>query len=131
MTEAIKRLPPELKRKRGEHGNCARQTIGKGNRVMDTNAKTIPWDASDYLKTDDDIAEYLAAAFETGEVDDVTHALATIARARGMTETAKTAGLSRGTLYKAIGEGANPTLSTFLSVLSAMNISLSAKPKAA
>jgi probable addiction module antidote protein len=49
--------------------------------MVDRNAKTIPWDATDYLKTDDDIAEYLAAAFETGEVDDVTHALATIARA--------------------------------------------------
>ena len=60
--------------------------------------KSIPWDATDYLKTDDDIAEYLAAAFETGEVDDVTHALATIARARGMSDTAKVAGLSRGTL---------------------------------
>jgi DNA-binding phage protein len=44
-------------------------------------AKIIPWDATAYLKTDDDIAEYLAAAFETGAVDDVTHALATIARA--------------------------------------------------
>lgn len=93
--------------------------------------KTIPWGATGYLKSDDDIAEYLAAAFETGEVDDVTHALATIARARGMSETAKVAGLSRGTLHKAIGEGANPTLSTFMSVLSAMNISLTAKPKAA
>jgi probable addiction module antidote protein len=88
------------------------------------------WDAADYLKTDDDVAEYLAVAFETGEVDDVTHALATIARARGMTDTARTAGLARGTLYKATREGANPTLSTFLAVLNAMNISLSAKPKA-
>jgi probable addiction module antidote protein len=91
--------------------------------------KVIPWDATDYLKTDEDIAEYLAVVFETGDVDDVTHALATIARARGMSETAKNAGLSRGTLYKAIGAGANPTLSTFMSVLDAMNISLSAKPK--
>lgn len=91
--------------------------------------KTIPWDAVDYLKTDDDIAEYLAAAFETGDVGDVTHALATIARARGMTETAKSAGLARGSLYKAIGEGANPTLSTLLAVLNAMNVTLSAKPK--
>jgi probable addiction module antidote protein len=98
---------------------------------MSIKSEIMPWDATDYLKTDDDIAEYLAAAFETGEVDDVTHALANIARARGMSDTAKTAGLSRGTLYKAIGEGDNPTLSTFLSVLSAMNISLSAKPKAA
>lgn len=94
-------------------------------------SKTTPWDATDYLKTDDDIAEYLAAAFETGDIGDVTHALATIARARGMTETAKSAGLARGSLYKAIGEGANPTLSTLLSVLSAMNVTLSAKPKLA
>ena len=92
-------------------------------------AKPVPWDATDYLKTDDDIAEYLAAAFETGEVGDVTHALATIARARGMTETARNAGLARGSLYKAIGEGANPTLSTLLAVLGAMNVTLSAKPK--
>jgi probable addiction module antidote protein len=93
--------------------------------------KTLAWDATDYLKTDDDIAEFLAAALETGEVSDVTHALATIARARGMTETAKSAGLARGSLYKAIGEGANPTLSTLLSVLNAMNVTLSAKPKLA
>ena len=91
--------------------------------------KAIPWDTTDYLKTDADIAGYLAAAFETGEVDDVTYALSTIAHARGMSDTAKCAGLSRGTLYKAIGQGANPTLSTFISVLSAMNICLSAKPK--
>jgi probable addiction module antidote protein len=56
-------------------------------------SRVLPWDATDYLNTDDDIAEYLAAAFETGEVDDVTHALATIARACGMSDAAKTAGL--------------------------------------
>jgi probable addiction module antidote protein len=104
----------------------------KGSPSMTLSTKAIrPWDATPYLKTDDDIAEYLAAAFETGQVDDVTHALSTIARARGMTDMAKVAGLSRGTLYKAIGEGANPTLSTLLSVLNAMNMSLSAKPKTA
>jgi probable addiction module antidote protein len=91
----------------------------------------INFDAATYLKSDEDIADYLAAAFETGELDDVTHALATIARAKGMTETAKNAGLARGSLYKAIGDGANPTLSTLLSVLNALNITLSAKPKLA
>lgn len=93
--------------------------------------KTIPWDAADYLQTEEDVAEYLAAALETGEVSDVTHALATIARARGVSETARTAGLARGSLYKAIGEGANPTLSTLLAVLKALGIRLSAKPQSA
>jgi len=56
-------------------------------------AETITdFDAAAYLNSDADVAEYLAAAFETGELDDVTHALATIARVKGMTETAKTAG---------------------------------------
>jgi probable addiction module antidote protein len=93
--------------------------------------KTTDFDVASHLKSDADIADYLAAAFETGELDDVTHALATIARAKGMTETAKNAGLARGSLYKAIGDGANPTLSTLLSVLNALNITLSAKPKLA
>ena len=93
--------------------------------------KTIPWDAADYLESPADIADYLAAAFETGDLDNVTHALSTIARARGMTDMAKSAGLARGSLYKAIGEGANPTLATLFSVLNALNVSLSVKPKVA
>jgi probable addiction module antidote protein len=95
-------------------------------------AETImDFDAATYLNSDADVAEYLAAAFETGELGDVTHALATIARVKGMTETAKTAGLARGSLYKAIGDGANPTLSTLLAVLNALNMTLSVKPKLA
>ena len=78
-----------------------------------------------------DMAEYLAVAFETGDLSDVTHALSTIARAKGMSELSRTAGLARGSLYKAIGEGANPTLATLMSLLSALNVTLSVKPKAA
>ncbi len=91
--------------------------------------KLSDFDITTYLKSDEDIAEYLAAAFETGEVRDVTHALATIARAKGMTEIAKTAGLARGTLYKAVGDEANPTLSTLLLVMDAFNVTLTARPK--
>lgn len=43
----------------------------------------LPWDAVNYLTSDNEIAEYLAAAFETGQLDDVTHALSTVLRARG------------------------------------------------
>lgn len=98
---------------------------------MTCDAETIPRDATDYLKTHVGIAHYLAAAFETREVDDITHALATIALARGMSDTAKMTGLPRGTLYKAIGEAADTTLSTVLPVRSAMNSSPKAKPKSA
>jgi probable addiction module antidote protein len=99
--------------------------------VTKTTTEFTPWDAADDLATDQDIAEYLAAAFETGEITDVTHALATIARARGMTETARDAGLARGSLYKAVGEGANPTLGTLLALLNALNVTLTIKPRLA
>jgi probable addiction module antidote protein len=89
--------------------------------------KADPLDAAVYLETEADIAEYLSVAFETGELEDVTHALATVARARGMTEMARRSRMARGSLYKAIGEGANPTLATLLALLSALNLRLSVK----
>jgi len=92
--------------------------------------RTEPWESAAWLETEEDIAERLSAAFETGELEAVTRALATIARARGMTRMAKISGMARGSLYKAIGEGANPTLATLLALLSALDVSLSVKPKA-
>jgi probable addiction module antidote protein len=92
--------------------------------------KTEPRDDAIHLETEEDIAEYLSAAFETGELEDVTHALAIVARARGMTEMARRSGMARGSLYKAIGEGANPTLATVLALLSALNLRLSVEPEA-
>jgi probable addiction module antidote protein len=91
----------------------------------------IHWDAADYLVSDGDIADYLAAAFETGDAADITHALATIARARGMMDLAGARGASRDMLAKAVGEGANPTLATLLALLGSLNFTLSIKPKVA
>jgi hypothetical protein len=50
----------------------AGKAIGKGNIVMVMASKTLAWDATDYVKTDADIAENLAVALEIGEVSDVT-----------------------------------------------------------
>jgi probable addiction module antidote protein/putative addiction module killer protein len=91
--------------------------------------KIIPFDTASYLETDSDIAGYLAAAFETNDPEDVTHALATIARARGMTDLSRKSGVARGSLYKAIGEGANPTLGTLLSLMAALDMKLTVEPQ--
>ena len=48
--------------------------------------------------------------------------------ARGMGEIAKSAGLNRESLYKALGETGNPEFSTVMRVLRAMGLSLSARP---
>jgi probable addiction module antidote protein len=63
--------------------------------------ETIPWDSADYLKTEEDIANYLEAVFEDGDPALITHALRDIARVKGMWQIAEAAGLGRESVYKA------------------------------
>ena len=85
------------------------------------------WDASEYLDNDETIAAYLADVMESGDREHIVHALNTVARARGMTQIAKDAGIARQALYKSLGEGGNPTLSTLLGVFKSLGLSLAVK----
>ena len=87
--------------------------------------KTTRWDAADYLKTREDIAAYLNAVLEDGDPDLLKAALGDIARAKGMTAIAKTAGLGRANLYKALSGAGNPEFATVASVLKALDLRLS------
>lgn len=91
--------------------------------------KTRPFDAAEYLEDDAAIAEYLQEAVRVaGEESDpgfLAHALGTVARARGMSQIAQAAGLSRESLYKALASGANPEFGTILRVLHALGLQLS------
>ena len=58
-------------------------------------AKTMQFDAADYLDTDDRQAAYITAALETGDAEFVRDALGIVARARGMAHIAKKADLNR------------------------------------
>lgn len=64
--------------------------------------KTRPFDASNYLKDEADVAAYLQAALEDGDPALLAAALGDIAKARGMTELARSTGLSRESLYKSL-----------------------------
>lgn len=86
--------------------------------------KTIPWDSAEYLKTDEDIAEYLEAVFEDGDPALVAAALGDIARAKGMTQIAQAAGLGRESLYKALSPEGNPEFATVLKVIRALGLKL-------
>jgi probable addiction module antidote protein len=90
-------------------------------------AKTTRFDA-DYLDSEERQIAYITAALETGDADFVRDALGIVARARGMGEIAKGAGLNRESLYKALGEAGNPEFSTIMRVLRAMGLTLSARP---
>ena len=86
--------------------------------------KTIPWDTTDYLKTDEDIAAYLEAVFEDGDPALISHALGVIARAKGMSQIAQAAGLGRESLYKALSPEGNPEFATVLKVMRALGLKL-------
>lgn len=88
------------------------------------------WDSAEYLKTEEDIANYLDACMEEAGDDPafIAKALGTIARARGMTQVARDAGLSRESLYKALSGQGNPEFGTILKVVRALGLKLHAKP---
>lgn len=91
--------------------------------------KTAPWDPAEYLNTPGRIAAYLEAAFEDGDPTLIATALGDIARAKGMTQLAAEAGVTREALYKALSPTGDPRLSTFLGVMKALGIKI--KPHAA
>lgn len=86
--------------------------------------RTKPWDAVDYLETGEDMAAYLEAAFEDGDPALIAAALGDIARARGMTQIAREAGLGRESLYKALSPEGNPEFATVLKVMRALGLRL-------
>ena len=91
-------------------------------------ATTQPWDPAEHLETEQDIAAYLEAAFEEGDSSVIAAAIGDIARAKGMTEIARKAGLGRESLYKALSPEGNPEFSTILKVVHALGLKLHATP---
>lgn len=89
-------------------------------------AKLLPFDAARYLTDDAAIAEYLNAVLETDDPDLLLLALGDVARARGMAQVAKDAGLGRESLYKALTPGAKPRFDTVLKVARALGVRLTA-----
>ena len=84
--------------------------------------KTTVWDSAEYLKTEADMAAYLAACFEDAPDDPafLVHALGVVARARNMSQLARDTGLTREGLYKALSADGNPSFGTVLKVADAM-----------
>lgn len=89
--------------------------------------QTKPWDPAEHLGSPEAIAEYLSAAFEDGDPKLIAAALGDVARARGMADVARSAGLSRESLYRALSENGNPSFATVLAVTKALGVSLSAR----
>jgi probable addiction module antidote protein len=67
-------------------------------------------------------------AIDSGEAAYIAHALGIIARAKGMTEVARSANVTREALYKSLSTDGDPRLSTLLGVTRALGFKLSARP---
>ena len=94
-----------------------------------TKTKTVAYDVAEQLRTPEEMAAYLDAWFEEAPDDaaGIARALGDIARARGMTQVARDAGLSRESLYKALSEDGNPSFATILKVARALGVRLHAQ----
>jgi probable addiction module antidote protein len=93
--------------------------------------KTTRYDSAEYLETPEDMAAYLEACLEVADGDAafIAKALGTIARAKGMTQVARDAGLSRESLYKALSGERTPGFDTILKVINALGLKLHAEPQ--
>ncbi|WP_395458347.1 addiction module antidote protein [Azospirillum melinis] len=90
--------------------------------------ETHPWDIVDSLDSDERIAAYLDAVLEDGDPQLIVAALGDIARAKGMTEVARNAGLGRQSLYKALSPDGNPEFATVLKVIKSFGLRLTVSP---
>ena len=93
-----------------------------------TKTKLIPFDAACYLDSDEAIAEYMSVVLESNDPDLLLQALSDVARAKGMAQVAKDAGLGRESLYKALAPGAKPRFDTIMKVARALGVKFTAQP---
>ncbi|MET0369454.1 MAG: addiction module antidote protein [Methylobacterium sp.] len=83
-----------------------------------------PFDASEFLDSEEAIAEYLAAALEDPDPGLFVAALGDVAKARGMAQIAREAGLGRESLYKALTPGSKLRYETVRKVMDVLGVRL-------
>ena len=89
-----------------------------------TKTTTTIWDPATHLTTIEDVAAYLEAALQVGDPQVIAAALGDIARAKGMSQIAREAGMGRESLYKSLSITGNPELATVLKVISVLGLQL-------
>lgn len=102
---------------------------GLSESSMKKRTETVRYDVAEHLRTPEEMAAYLEACFEEADGDAavVAKALGDIARAKGMSQAARDAGLSRESLYKALSGERSPDFDTVLRVMAALGLRLHAE----
>ena len=93
------------------------------------NNELIPFDITEYLDSEEAMAEYLSQVLEDGDSEEFLRAIGHIAKAKGMAQIAKDTGLGRESLYKAFRPNAKPRFDTVMKVINALKLQLNAVPQ--
>jgi probable addiction module antidote protein len=91
--------------------------------------KLTRFDISDYLDSEEAISEYLSQVLADGDTDELLRALGHVAKAKGMAEVARVAGVGRESLYKTLQPGNKPKFETIAKLCNAVGVRLSVQPK--
>ncbi|KKC39544.1 addiction module antitoxin [Devosia epidermidihirudinis] len=86
------------------------------------------YDSAAYLKNDEAILIYLQEAIDSNDPKMVSHALGVVARARGMSQIAREAGVSRESLYRTLSDEGNPEFGTVMKIVRALGMKLAVAP---
>ncbi|MEM5473444.1 addiction module antidote protein [Hoeflea sp. AS60] len=92
---------------------------------------TQPFDAAEFLDSPETVSAYLDAILADGDSALFAAALGDIAKARGMSDIARTAGVTREALYKALSEKGDPRMSTLFGVIKALGLKVRVEPEEA
>ena len=93
-------------------------------RKQQAKTKVSDYDVAEHLRSPEEMAAYLDAWLEEApdDISGIARALGDIARAKGMSEVAREAGLSRESLYRALSSEGNPSFATVLKVARALGV---------
>ena len=89
-------------------------------------SKTEPFDAAPFLTTPEAQVELLNDALASGNAPYIAQALGVIARARGMSDVAREAGVTREALYRSLSDEGDPRLTTVMGVARALGVTFTA-----
>ena len=106
------------------------KAASKSKGTASPRTRTVAYDIAQQLRTPEEMAAYLDAWLEEAPDDaaGIIRALGDMARAKGMSQVARDAGLSRESLYKALSETGNPSFATVLKVARALEVKFHAQP---
>ena len=90
--------------------------------------ETTAFDSADYLNSAESIAAYLDKYLEDATPEELREAMATVARSHGVSDLARSSGVSRPGIYKALGQDGNPSFETVRALLAAMGLRLTVEP---